>query len=526
MGMREAGTLGAQPKRKMSFASDQLYNTYIRRNLPTIASKVKVREVIVHLPCLTSHDRENIEAKRDTNGNHDAMVLLMECLKRRENWPEQLIQALEACEHTRLAAEVRTAYEALTGANSNASGPPPGTVVRAHVHPAPAASPPSIPDGAAVAPPPEVPPVPAEPAIQAPSPLQNTPEPPPSEAQLSTPTEVPPTVTPPPSPETPHAQQVAAAVPREDTQRVPEENSESQFEVGDDANTQIEEEAAPQSPSSRNDDSMASPTANQEQLGARQGSSVLTVTPVKRPVQDSSPPAVQTPTAKGSEPVQGVDRSPQTEPADSFGPSVGRTRPLDDVCLSKPGQLVSIQPQGSPGPAVLPECPEDPYSGGSDRLEISEAAPDDVAPSQTPACSSAVSSTAGGSVVDPPCQENGIALDHHEPDESHYESLSPSMGVLENTVHVSQEPSIPNLNGPPPQMKETGKGVTSAADEAISASDNSDPPKAKVSPELHPQQKAEPPQAPIPQTTPGGYALAAAGVCACALLVAWKLKKM
>lgn len=128
--------------------------------------------------------------------------------------------------------------------------------------------------------------------------------------------------------------------------------------------------------------------------------------------------------------------------------------------------------------------------------------------------------------MDPPCQENGIALDHHEPEESHYESLCPSMEVLENTVHVSQEPSVLNMNGPPPQMKETGKGVTSAAEEAISASGNSEPPKAKVSPELHPQQKAEPPQAPTSQTAPGGYALAAAGVCACALLVAWKLKKM
>ncbi|KAF6722460.1 Mitochondrial antiviral-signaling protein [Oryzias melastigma] len=510
----------------MSFTSDQLYNTYIRRNLPTIASRVKVREVIVHLPCLTSHDRENIEAKRDTNGNHDAMVLLMECLKRRENWPEQLIQALEACEHTMLASEVRAAYEALTGVNNSSAGSPPGTVVRAHVHPPPAASSPSVPDrGAAVAPPPEVPPVPAEPAIQAPSPLQNTPERPSSEAELSTPTKVPPTVTPPPSPETPHAQQ-AAAVPREDTRRGPEENSESQFEVGDDANPQNKEEASPQSPGSRNDDSTASPTANQEQLGAREGSGVLTVTPVKRPVQDSSPPAVQTPTARVSEAVQAVDRSPQTEPAASFGPSAGMTPPLDDSCLSKPGQLVSILPQTSPGPAVFPGSLEDPYSGGSDRLEFSEAAPDAVAPSQTPACSSAVSSTAGGSVVDPPCQENGIALDHHEPEESHYESLCPSMEVLENTVHVSQEPSVLNMNGPPPQMKETGKGVTSAAEEAISVSGNSEPPKAKVSPELHPQQKAEPPQAPTSQTAPGGYALAAAGVCACALLVAWKLKKM
>uniref|UniRef100_H2MVF0 Mitochondrial antiviral-signaling protein n=1 Tax=Oryzias latipes TaxID=8090 RepID=H2MVF0_ORYLA len=289
---------------QMSFASDRLYNTYIRRNLPTIATTVKVREVIVHLPCLTSHDRENIEAKRDNNGNHDAMVLLMECLKRRENWPEQLIQALEACEHVSLAAEVRAAYGALTGVNYSSAVCPPTTVVRAHVHPVPAAGPPAVPDSgashpAAVAPPPGVPPVPAD---------------------------------------------------------------------------------------------------------------------------------------------------PQTEPAASFGPPVGTPPPLDDDVA---------------GPAVLPSSPDEPFSGGSDRLEISEAAPDAVAPSQAPA--------AGGSVVELPCQENGVALDLHEPEENHYESLCSSMGVLENVVHVSQEPSLPNLSGQtscsPPQRKEAGKGVTSAADE-------------------------------------------------------------
>lgn len=41
----------------MSYASDKLYNGYLRRNMPTIVSKVKVREIIVHLPCLTAHDR-------------------------------------------------------------------------------------------------------------------------------------------------------------------------------------------------------------------------------------------------------------------------------------------------------------------------------------------------------------------------------------------------------------------------------------------------------------------------------------
>lgn len=42
---------------QMTFASDKLYNGYLRRNMPTIVSKVKVREIIPYLPCLTDHDR-------------------------------------------------------------------------------------------------------------------------------------------------------------------------------------------------------------------------------------------------------------------------------------------------------------------------------------------------------------------------------------------------------------------------------------------------------------------------------------
>lgn len=46
------------------------------------------------------------------------MVLLLDCLKRRENWPEQFIEALEACEQKTIAAEIRAEYDALRGVNS------------------------------------------------------------------------------------------------------------------------------------------------------------------------------------------------------------------------------------------------------------------------------------------------------------------------------------------------------------------------------------------------------------------------
>jgi len=56
------------------------------------------------------------------------MVLLLDCLRRRERWPEQFINALEACEHTTLAAEIRAEYDSLRGVNSKSSGQVPRTV--------------------------------------------------------------------------------------------------------------------------------------------------------------------------------------------------------------------------------------------------------------------------------------------------------------------------------------------------------------------------------------------------------------
>lgn len=41
----------------MSYASEKLHKGYLRQKMPSIVSKVKVREIIIHLPCLTDHDR-------------------------------------------------------------------------------------------------------------------------------------------------------------------------------------------------------------------------------------------------------------------------------------------------------------------------------------------------------------------------------------------------------------------------------------------------------------------------------------
>lgn len=42
---------------KMAYACDKLYNEVIRRMMAELARNVKVREIIVHLPCLTISDR-------------------------------------------------------------------------------------------------------------------------------------------------------------------------------------------------------------------------------------------------------------------------------------------------------------------------------------------------------------------------------------------------------------------------------------------------------------------------------------
>ncbi|KAJ0008661.1 hypothetical protein NQD34_016076 [Periophthalmus magnuspinnatus] len=200
----------------MSFAIDKLYNGYLRKNMPRIVTKVEPREIVVHLPCLTDHDREVIEAKRETCGRFDAMVRLLDCLKRRENWPEQFIAALEACEHRTLAAEIRAEYDALRGINN--SNPPPtppaANVVTAHVHPTPSAPHLPHPGPTASAPPPQDVPskVPETQPIQetekldpqssaalAAAPVMEVTAPEPPQAQTE-PVVVPP-VTPPPSPD-------------------------------------------------------------------------------------------------------------------------------------------------------------------------------------------------------------------------------------------------------------------------------------------------------------------------------------
>ncbi|KAM4723636.1 LOW QUALITY PROTEIN: mitochondrial antiviral-signaling protein [Anableps anableps] len=564
----------------MSFANDKLYNGYLRRNMPTIVTKVKVREIMPYLPCLTTHDRENIEAKRETSGNYDGMVLLLECLRRRENWPEQFIQALEACEHSALAATIKQEYYSLQDVNNPSSGSVPTTVVRAHVHQAPAPSHLPVSEGgasgqAAAAQPAEAPPAPPQPAAQAPPPVQaQAPQmaaesPPEPTFEPVTQDEVPrlPS-TPPPSPEIQHAQ---VAEDKHVLHQEPEENSESDIQdpPGDTGSvpqktSSGKKEAAvavatsplqqhPVHHSETDPLQTAAATNDKPQptiltpvnSDVSDGSSQLTLTPEKHPVQDTTPTVHKVPTAalqpkKSPEhaAVQTVKSglqikaSPSPEPCPNTNDDFHQDAEDNSMCLSKPTQLISVQPVNHPSPPVQPSSSlAQPYSGNSDRLEISEAESDAV--THLPACTAEVEKA----VFVHPCQENGIAPDHREPEENHYESPNQSFEVAENVVHIEEVPSILNYDGQAPALqlqivngepaKGSFSGTVDAADDAVPSStshhiENYTPPEPKP---LLNSEKTTPPDPSNSQSMTRKYILIGAGVGACALLMALKFKK-
>lgn len=132
----------------------------------------------------------------------------------------------------------------------------------------------------------------------------------------------------------------------------------------------------------------------------------------------------------------------------------------------------------------------------------------------------------------PACQENGVVLDHREPEENHYDSETQE--VLVNVVQISQEPSILNLDGQssaPQARMVNGEPLSTGAADTVSnvtapPTENHllcEPPAAESSPHLNTPQRSEKKTSDI-LTTNTKYILTAAGVGACALLMAWKFK--
>lgn len=62
--------------------------------------------------------QEEIEAKRETHGNYNAMMVLLDNLQRRENWPDQFISALRTCEQSALANKINEEYDKIRGIHS------------------------------------------------------------------------------------------------------------------------------------------------------------------------------------------------------------------------------------------------------------------------------------------------------------------------------------------------------------------------------------------------------------------------
>lgn len=278
-----------------------------------------------------------------------------------------------------------------------------------------------------------------------------------------------------------------------------------------------------------------SPSPPLTDLDMTDGSAVLQNTPEKAPVQDTAPPVdrvppvVQEPQETSDAPSLPVaETSPRTEPtAPASAPHAGMGPSAcdeADVCLSKPGVLVSVQPQYNGHVAVPASSPveeQPPYSGNTERLEISSTATSDHAP----ACSATVNTPSA-----PPCRENGIA--HNEPEEDYYESATQSLNqVVVNEFHFAEEPPIPNLDGqtPPPQPQivngETAKAIPPIPPTIIiDAAENHHhhPPEPTSDPKTLQDYEEKPaPRAPSATTK---YILTAAGVGACALLVAWRFK--
>lgn len=240
---------------------------------------------------------------------------------------------------------------------------------------------------------------------------------------------------------------------------------------------------------------------------------------------------------------QVVERSSQTQnKATTSTPSAAVVIDIslcDDasVSLSKPGQLISMQPLNRSSPATT--SPVEPYSGNSDRLQMSDSA-QDTAVSASDFASSAETTVF---TLENGCHEKDFPLKNNQPEENHYESPCQSLGtqeVLENVVHVAEEPSVPNLDGQSlgPQIvngeaaKEiifsppttTGDAVSSLNCPSGENCHRSEPTQSDTTAEMTTPQDPKEKIALRTQTHTTKYILTAAGVGACALLMAWKFK--
>ncbi|KAK7148832.1 hypothetical protein R3I93_012995 [Phoxinus phoxinus] len=498
----------------MSLTREQFYNKAVRPNLARFSSTVKVRAILPHLPCLTLTDREEIEAKRETSGNFTAMQTLLDNLRRRENWPNEFITALQNCEHGELADEMKTAYDRIRGITNNAASAAPvprpaptpapshspagapATVITATVHTVPATTSLLIPptgDVPAHSAPlsnmaaPEPSPAPA-PALEVPETQQvqklPTLVPAPSLEPVSqaenaplvvAPSVVAPSQTPPPA---------EVSVSKVPTHTGPAENKTPVLDTPDGlalteqttnssltGETLLSTSSAQASSSNTSQIQITQPctTSHSSQMSEKIQVPIAvkdSSTYVKDPVQESNPPLREERTIQGPEEISDPTANERVQRNNTAGlPDFnGQTN------STRTGQATSSAPSEDPAyfisqeyfrkPGVLqhlepqqnrPE-PEQPCSVVSGDLEISRATECSTEPRRSPSLAEQTSTPI--SSLDSASQSlNDVAAPStpNQPEEDDYESFSESQTRVIVT-RFSEEPPAENLNGQPPSM--------------------------------------------------------------------------
>nr|XP_023651774.1 uncharacterized protein LOC111835566 [Paramormyrops kingsleyae] len=377
----------------MPFASDELYRRYIRHNLPRYVDKLKPMEIMVHLPCLTQSDVDEIMAKSESRGSYDGVVLLLDCLKRSENWPDDLIKALRSCEQWELASELEKAYESLRVRPTRSSGTPASVPMTAPVD-ASRHTVSNLPEHATTE---------AVPAVPAPA-----------ETGHSAPL---------PSPFQAASSDKGITPNHTDTLSGPGETDSQVSALPHDAHPRVTEEL-------KNASVVSAPTPQESLIG--------------RPVQDTNPPdaspnpfpkLVQTSSSSND---QVIDNHPHAEPsparqaqrtarptassadlnqAENLATSTSNHDAIsEEMYFSKPGTLrahSAEQHHYFDNQRAAESVEEEPYSGNSERLEMSES------------------------------------VQHREPEENSYESLLNSQDVRVIEGHVTEEIPILNHAGQP-----------------------------------------------------------------------------
>ncbi|XP_078080053.1 uncharacterized protein LOC144500648 [Mustelus asterias] len=125
----------------MSYVSDELFK-YIRQRMPDFFI-INTVELLPHLPCLTQMDQEKINATAKHEGNEAAVPILLDFVRRRNNWERQLINALRTKEYYDLADDLEYKLESL-GPRRNVAVSPPNRAA-AHSSLVPAVPPSSAP---------------------------------------------------------------------------------------------------------------------------------------------------------------------------------------------------------------------------------------------------------------------------------------------------------------------------------------------------------------------------------------------